>query len=194
MTSGGKDWFPVQTCSLQDFTVQGPPPVLTSGDWILKHEWWTSGRYVSYWNVVFLLAAREGNVFTGVCQLFCPQSASWLLVHCSSLLQRGRYASYWNAFLFTCIFSWELNHVFDWLISYWCTRSETRLFIHYVSFALTPGIDFYSLLPCFIDVAIFFWPQFLCGSCVSCWVLLRRRLYDNSCQQWDIFISHVLRM
>ena len=33
------------------------------------------------------------------------------------------------------IFSWEMyHHVFDWLISYWCTRSETRLFIHYVSF------------------------------------------------------------
>ena len=30
----------------------------------------------------------------------CPQSASWLLSHCSSLLQHGRYASYWNAFLF----------------------------------------------------------------------------------------------
>ena len=29
----------------------------------------------------------------------CPQSASWLLGHCSSLLWRGRYASYWNAFL-----------------------------------------------------------------------------------------------
>ena len=30
---------------------------------------------------------------------FCPQSASWLLGHCSSLLERGRYTSYWNAFL-----------------------------------------------------------------------------------------------
>ena len=30
----------------------------------------------------------------------CPQWASWLLVHCWSLLSRGRYASYWNAFLF----------------------------------------------------------------------------------------------
>ena len=29
----------------------------------------------------------------------CPQSASWIQVHCSALLQRGRYASYWNAFL-----------------------------------------------------------------------------------------------
>ena len=32
--------------------------------------------------------------------IVCPQSALWLLVHCSSLLRRGRYASYWNAFLF----------------------------------------------------------------------------------------------
>ena len=30
----------------------------------------------------------------------CPQSASWLLVHCSALLWCGRYASYWNGFLF----------------------------------------------------------------------------------------------
>ena len=29
----------------------------------------------------------------------CPQSASWILVHCSALLQHGQYASYWNAFL-----------------------------------------------------------------------------------------------
>ena len=42
-----------------------------------------------------LPTAREGNVFTGV----CPQSVSWLLVHCSALLQRGRYASYSNDFL-----------------------------------------------------------------------------------------------
>ena len=30
----------------------------------------------------------------------CPQSPSWLLDHGSALLWRGRYASYWNAFLF----------------------------------------------------------------------------------------------
>ena len=66
-----------------------------------------------------LPTAREGNVFTGVCQSVCLQSASWLLGHCSSLLAgssvlilvgysvtdsslipRSRYASYWNAFLF----------------------------------------------------------------------------------------------
>ena len=33
----------------------------------------------------------------------CPQSASWILVHCSALLRRGQYASYWNAFLFKFI-------------------------------------------------------------------------------------------
>ena len=32
--------------------------------------------------------------------MFSPQLVWWLLGHCSSLLQRGRYASYWNAFLF----------------------------------------------------------------------------------------------
>ena len=36
-------------------------------------------------------------------QVVCPQSASWLLVHCSALLWRGRYASYWNAFLLLTI-------------------------------------------------------------------------------------------
>ena len=35
----------------------------------------------------------------------CPQSASWRLVHYLTLLQRGRYASYWNAVLFLYCFS-----------------------------------------------------------------------------------------
>ena len=30
---------------------------------------------------------------------FCTRSASWLLIHCLSLLRCGRSASYWNAFL-----------------------------------------------------------------------------------------------
>ena len=34
----------------------------------------------------------------------CPQSASWILAHCLTLLQRGRYASYWNAFLYLIAF------------------------------------------------------------------------------------------
>ena len=35
LTSGGQDWVLVQTCSLEDFTVQPPPLVLKSGGWIL---------------------------------------------------------------------------------------------------------------------------------------------------------------
>ena len=36
----------------------------------------------------------------------CPQSASWILVHCSALLQRSWYASYWNAFLLNVTNRW----------------------------------------------------------------------------------------
>ena len=36
---------------------------------------------------------------------FCSQLASWLLGHCSSLLRRGWYAPYWNAFLLDVIFT-----------------------------------------------------------------------------------------
>ena len=49
--------------------------------------------------VSLLSTKREGNVFRGVCQSFCSQSASGLFDHCSSLLQCGRYVSCWNAFL-----------------------------------------------------------------------------------------------
>ena len=41
----------------------------------------------------------EGNVFTGV---YLSRMGLWILDHCSALLQRGRYVSYWNAFLFSC--------------------------------------------------------------------------------------------
>ena len=54
---------------------------------------------------VFLPTSREGNVFTRVCDSVYNQPHGysvtvhpcWLLGH--SLLLRGRYASYWNAFL-----------------------------------------------------------------------------------------------
>ena len=35
LTSGGQDWILVQTCSLEDFTVQPPRLVLKSGGWLL---------------------------------------------------------------------------------------------------------------------------------------------------------------
>ena len=59
---------------------------------VLKESFGQPKNAVQY----LLPTAREGNVFTGVCP---SQLASWLLGHCSSLLRRGRYASYWNAFL-----------------------------------------------------------------------------------------------
>ena len=38
---------------------------------------------------------RKGKVMFS--QVFvCPQSASWLLIHCLALLRRGQFASYWK--------------------------------------------------------------------------------------------------
>ena len=53
---------------------------------------------------IFLPTARESNVFTGVCHsvhswphaYLVTAHSCWLLGH---LLQCGRYASYWNAYL-----------------------------------------------------------------------------------------------
>ena len=65
----------------------------------------TKGSEICLWQhfrntcILIIPTPREGNVFTGICQSFCSQSASWLLGNCSSLLRRGQYASYWNAFL-----------------------------------------------------------------------------------------------
>ena len=69
-----------------------------------------------------LPTAKEGNVFTGVCQSFCSQPASWLLGHCSSLLRRGRYASYWNAFL-------QFSYIFMYIFctcTWWINAPETN--------------------------------------------------------------------
>ena len=54
-------------------------------------------------------------------QMFvCPQSASWLLAHCSDLLRRGRHESYWNAFLLKLIlnFFFRIFKIFIWLAPY----------------------------------------------------------------------------
>ena len=46
-----------------------------------------------------IITDRKGKVMFSQMSV-CPQSVSWLLIHCSALLRRGRYASYWNALLF----------------------------------------------------------------------------------------------
>ena len=81
---------------------------------VLTHHSETSNIFFTTTRKVVLLpTAREGNVFTGVCHSVhnWPHGYSvtahpcWLLGHYSSLLQRGRYASYWNAFLLIiCLF------------------------------------------------------------------------------------------
>ena len=55
---------------------------------------------------------RKGKVMFS--QVFvCPQSASWILVHCLAFLRRGRYASYWNAFLFSYAHFWRETQTSD---------------------------------------------------------------------------------
>ena len=44
----------------------------------------------------------------------CPQSASWLLGHCSSLLWRGRYASLLECILVRVFFSSIFCTIFTW--------------------------------------------------------------------------------
>ena len=69
--------------------------------WPVESDYSSIGRIRDFVTMKIHLYRPQGedNVFTGV----CPQSASWLLVHCSALLQWFRYASYWNTFLFRSI-------------------------------------------------------------------------------------------
>ena len=106
MTSGDQYWIPIQTCSLEDFTVQGSLP-LASADilWLAMY-----GRQVGGMHPTGMLSCYrpQGKVMFSQVSV-CPQSASWLPSHCSSLLRLGRYASYCNAFLsFESLkFSWH---------------------------------------------------------------------------------------
>ena len=55
VTSGGQDWKPVQTCSLEDLphctgcAHHHPQLVLISGGYLLKHIWLANMQYASYW-------------------------------------------------------------------------------------------------------------------------------------------------
>ena len=63
---------------------------------------------------------RKGKVMFS--QVFCSQSASWLLVHCSSLLWRGRYASSWMLSCFYLFFGKAL------IMSYpYCGQGKTHI-------------------------------------------------------------------
>ena len=71
-----------------------------------------------YFIIKFLPTAREGNVFTRVCDSVHNQPygysvtahSCWLLGH--SLLRRGRYVSYWkDAFLFLIVFCFSSHEL-----------------------------------------------------------------------------------
>ena len=85
--------------------------VYTSSKLILKKTTLDDFHFsVTLFSLMFLPTAREGNVFTRVCDSVHNRSHGylviahpcWLLGH--SFLQRGQYASYWNAFLFFLVF------------------------------------------------------------------------------------------
>ena len=75
----------------------GPPPPCERTDW-LTHMTESITFPQLHWPTVVITDPKGKVMFSQVS--VCPQSASWLIVHCSALLRRGRYASYWNAFLY----------------------------------------------------------------------------------------------
>ena len=79
----------------------GTPPPCEGTDW-LTHMTESITFPQLHWPTVVITDPKGKVMFSQVS--VCPQSASWLIVHCSALLRRGRYASYWNAFLcyFVC--------------------------------------------------------------------------------------------
>ena len=83
VTSGGQDWIPIQTCALEDLTVQVPS------------QWWhLVGGFVTC--ALEDLTVQVPNQW-------------WHLVAGFVRWVSDRYASYWNAFLsafwFDCLFS-----------------------------------------------------------------------------------------
>ena len=78
-------------------------------------------------------ALREGNVFTRVCHLFCPQGGlhpggGWTNIppirYYGIQSTSGRYAPYWNAFLLLNIFT-ELTEFIDKNICHYSKRAQT---------------------------------------------------------------------
>ena len=61
---------------------------------LIKVEWpfcfFTKKDHLYNNSYYYYRLQEQSNVVRAVCQSFCPQSASWLLGHCSSLLRPGR--------------------------------------------------------------------------------------------------------
>ena len=101
--------------------------------WRQRFQIWPTAGNITIFSSKFLLIEftirlREGNVFTSVCQEFCPLGRGCHMVHPLPLGRHlppieyygirptsGRYASYWNAFLFLnaiiiCLFQVRIAH------------------------------------------------------------------------------------
>ena len=91
------------------------------------------------------------------CKCTCTVTiASWLLVHCSSLLRRGRYASYWNAFVlyvtyFQNIHLKYISGMWSRNSSHFHERINFNLKSPYQPFRLKVPIHLQSLDGCFIS-------------------------------------------
>ena len=83
-----------------------------------------TAKLLAAFSLPFTTQLRQGNVFTPVCQPPSPDG------HCN-----GRYASYWNAFLFTfinstqqmCCYSYRSETSADWLELHPAAREEARV-------------------------------------------------------------------
>ena len=68
MTSGGHDYSLFKLVNLRTSQYKHPPPVLTSGCWLLKDRAWASGQYTSYWNAFLFSCMKE--IFPQASQYF----------------------------------------------------------------------------------------------------------------------------
>ena len=126
-------WLPMVTCVAMLYPQ--PTPLIRNSGYIpfkiaLDASMWLN--VYSYW--------PQGKVmFSNVS--VCPQSASWILVHCSALLWPGRYASYSNAFLLWSIFTGTAWSPWIPILKehfVFTQRTSTRTMIPIVSMAATP--------------------------------------------------------
>ena len=99
----------------------------------------------------------QGKIMFSQASVILPQSASWLLGHCSSLLLRVRYAFYWHAFLFLGRFWFDLvSSMFAWPVaklSTYININVIKSFLYHVIISIC-GIDKYRRKVCLLSVIV----------------------------------------
>ena len=66
---------------------------LTSGDWLLKHVGWASGRYTSYWNASMLLEmiGKRMSAILWILSMCCMHRRKDSLGHNTGSISNGNY-------------------------------------------------------------------------------------------------------